>query len=312
MSAAKKKHKWVKWVAIVVAVVVIIALAMTALAKRGTESLDTYTAKTQDLRTWYSFSGTLEPVNQQSVTAASGTKVKTVHVKEGDQVKEGDVLFDVETINAMGQTETEELTAKQDGEVGEVNVKEGDTVLGDKPLTTVADYRTLEVDIKVDEYDVSALKVGKEVDVKVNAQDKSVKGKVQRVSHEATSENNVSYFPAKIRLEDSSGLYAGMSAEVTMLNQQAKGAVTLPEKALQFDEENQPYVLVKNADGKLQRKEVKTGLTDGTTVQITEGVSNGEQVYAAKESTNAFQMMAEGGDRERTASNAQTQEASQS
>ena len=65
MSAAKKKHKWVKWVAIVVAVVVIIALAMTALAKRGTESLDTYTAKTQDLRTWYSFSGTLEPVNQQ-------------------------------------------------------------------------------------------------------------------------------------------------------------------------------------------------------------------------------------------------------
>lgn len=312
MSAAKKKHKWVKWVVIVVVAVAIIALVMAALTKQEVASFDTYTAKTQDLRTWYSFSGTLAPVNQQSVTAASGTKIKSVHVKEGDQVKEGDILFDVETISAMGQTETEKLTAKQDGEVGEVNVKEGDTVLGDKPLTTVADYSTLEVDIKADEYDVSALEAGKEVDVKVDAQNKNVKGKIQHVSHEAISENNVSYFPAKIRLEDSNGLYAGMSAEVTMLDQEAKGAVTLPAKALQFDEENQPYILVKDTDGKMQRKKVKTGLTDGTTVQITEGVSNGDQIYAPKETTNAFQMMAEGGAQKGTGSKAQTQEASQS
>ena len=52
--------------------------------------------------------------------------------------------------------------------------------------------------------------------------------------------------------------------------------MTLPESAIQFEGEN-TFVYVMGANG-YERRDVKTGISDGVNIEIKEGLSLGEKV----------------------------------
>lgn len=282
----QKKHRWIKW-AVLGAVVAAVLLVLFLRPREA--AYDEETAKSQTLSTYLSFTGTVEAKERQVLTATTATQIKTVAVKEGDSVKEGDTLF--ETITGQ------KLTAEMDGEVGPIAIEEGDVVMAGTQLATVTDYSALQVGIKVDEYDVVSLEEGKEVTLKLGALGKEAKGTVAHVSKEAATVSGISYFPATIEIEEVEGLRAGMSAEVTLLKEQAEDAVTLSMKAIQFDNENKPYVYYRDEKGKVQTKAVAVGLQDGVTVQVTEGVAAGETILLPKETMDLMTMHKNGGNR---------------
>ena len=47
---------------------------------------------------------------------------------------------------------------------------------------------------------------------------------------------------------------------------------------MNYDTDNTAYVNVKGADGEMEKRSVKLGLSDTSMVQITEGLSEGETV----------------------------------
>ena len=65
------------------------------------------------------------------------------------------------------------------------------------------------------------------------------------MSKEGQIVNGVTFFTATIDLEKDDSVKIGMSAEVKLVNSNATGVVTLPMKAIQFDDNNSPYVLKK-------------------------------------------------------------------
>ena len=104
-------------------------------------------------------------------------------------------------------------------------------------------------------------------------------GTVTEIARNATTEAGVSYYPVKLEVEAAQNVRSGMSVEVSILNQQALGAVSLSLDALSYDEYNRPFVYLKDSEGKLVAEYVETGVSDGQYIEIVSGVSEGEAVY---------------------------------
>jgi len=258
----------------------IIALITSFVISPKVESYSEETAKNQDIATYYSFNGNIEAKDNQTVIADTMMQIKTIHVEEGDTVKKDDILFET--------TQGQKIKAKIDGEVGEILIEEGATLMTGTKMTTLTDYSNLQVTVKVDEYDIASMAPDKEVTVLVNALNKEITGKIAKVSKEATTVNGVSFFTASIDLENDPDLLVGMSTEVTMISQSAPNATTISMKALQFDNENQPFVYYRDNNDKVATKSVTVGINDGNIVQIEDGVKSGEVVLLPKEKTNTI------------------------
>lgn len=290
MSATKAKKKLRRRIIAAVVLVLLIGTAATLFLLRPKDAAFTEeTAKSGDIATYYSFGGNIEAKERQSVLADTMMQIKTLKVKEGDAVKKGDVLAET----TMGG----KIQAKIDGEITTIYVEESAQLMAGAPVMDLVNYDELQVTIKVDEYDLGTIQAGKAVTATINALDKDVKGTVSKVSREAVTMNGVSYFTASVDLEKDASLLVGMSAEVKLLNQEVKGVATLSMKALQFDNENKPYVYVKNAEGKTVAKAVTVGINDGVTVEIKDGVKAGDVVFLPKTGFT-FPMMGHRGDSE--------------
>jgi HlyD family secretion protein len=226
---------------------------------------------TGNISTIYSFTGSIVAPRAQNVTASAAGKVKEVYVEVNQTVEEGDRLLKLSS--------GEILKADIDGEVVSLNVGKDDTVGAGSVLLTVIDTARMEAEILIDEYDVGAVKIGRDVSVTVNALVVTTEGTLKSFNKQASSMGTMAAYKARVEFEVPENALQGMQVEVRMENQSAKNALLLSVDALQFDESNQVYVLTKNSAGEYVQTYVTTGINDGSTVQILSGLYNGQIVY---------------------------------
>ncbi|MDD3174053.1 MAG: HlyD family efflux transporter periplasmic adaptor subunit [Herbinix sp.] len=274
IKRAKKKN----WILISILAIVIVVVTAVFLMWPKTTSYESAVASIGDITTYYSFPGNVETKNRQTVMSEKVMQISAIKFKEGDTVKEGDVLIETST--------GDEIESKIDGVVTNVNIEENAQVMAGVKLMEIVDNNNLEIKVKVDEYDITALTAGKETTINIVAIDKELTGKVASMSVEGQTVNGVTYFTATIDLAKNSDVKIGMSAEVKLISEQVTGVVTLPMTAIQFDENNNPYVLKEDDNGTAVKTEITTGINDGTTVQIKNGVSNNEAVLYTKSTTS--------------------------
>jgi len=266
-----KKRKPIKWV---ILLVIVLALAVGALMRPADTALYTETqVKRGEISTTYSFTGSLAAAHTQTVTAAAADRVKNLYVEANAKVEEGDKLLRLMS--------GEVIKAEIGGEVVSLNVEEDDPVMPGSALMVIMDVERMEAKIQIDEYDAEAIELGKEVSVTVNALDETVMGTIRSFSKQAVSMGTMAAYTASVQLDIPEKALPGMQVEVKMLNQKAEDALLLKVDALQFDEENQVYVLVKNAEGEYEPVYIETGINDGSTVQILSGLEEGQTVYYA-------------------------------
>ena len=277
--STKRKSKKGKWITLgIIAIIAVGLVSYIALRPKKT-IYESIVAKTADITTYYSFSGNIETKNRQTVLSEKVMQISTINVKEGDLVKEGDVL--------LKSTAGDEIKAKIAGEIVNLKVEENAQVMSGAKLMEIVDYDNLQVSVKVDEYDLKAVAAGKETTVKIDALGTEIKGTIASVSKEGQTQNGVTFFVTTIDLVKNDALKVGMSTEVTMLSEKAAGVVTLPIKAILFDNDNNPYVLKKGEKVLPVKTAVTTGLNDGTSVEIKSGVTDGETVLFTSTATTA-------------------------
>lgn len=276
----KRKSKSKKWISVSIVVIILIAIVATFLMRKTPPLYENVEAKTGDITTYYSFSGNVETKNRQTVISEKVMQISEIKFKEGDKVKEGDVLITTTT--------GDEIKSDISGEIVNINVEENAQIMAGIKLMDIVDYNDLEINVKVDEYDLAAIETGKETTVHIGAIDKDMKGVISDISKEGQVMNGVTYFIATIDLDKDESIKIGMSAEVKLLSAKATGVVTLPMEAVQFDSDNNPYVLEKGEKKKVIRTDITTGINDGTTVEVTSGVTSGETIlYTNGEATTA-------------------------
>jgi multidrug efflux pump subunit AcrA (membrane-fusion protein) len=275
----KKSRKMV-----VISVIVIIAVALINLAStlrpKATASTEVTPAK-GEITTYYSFSGSVEARNRETVLADKMMQVKEIMVESGQVVKKDDVLIKT--------TSGEKIKAKMDGEISNIYIEKNAQILSGGKLLEIVDYSNLQLKVKVDEYDLSAIVKDKDATVTIHSLGKDVHGKVIEVSKEGIHSNGITFFETIISLDKDEAVRVGMSAEAKVINQSVKDVVTLPMSSIQFDDGNKPYILVKGDKGIGVKGELTLGINDGITVEIKEGVTINDKVLVPKkESSTSF------------------------
>lgn len=202
---------------------------------------------------------------------------ETVNAAKADS---GEALKQLEAFEAFAG-EDGVIRADGTGLVTEVSYKAGDELKTAGPMVSYVKEDAYTVSIDVSEEDISAIRVGDQVEVVISAYPDDVyEGTVEAVTTTASSEDaaTVSY-PVTIRIEgDTSLLYGGMTAAVTFAVDSVSNVLYVSRKAVQVSE-GKSFVYVDAGGGEKKPAEVETGFSDGSRVEIVSGLSEGDTVY---------------------------------
>jgi HlyD family secretion protein len=167
-----------------------------------------------------------------------------------------------------------------DGVVTAVGPSADDYIGTDSKIITVNDYDKTTVEVSVPEDDMTDIKEGSTANVYCPAlPDNTFAATVTDVGDATydSSTSTTSYDVTVTLSGDTSVLFAGMTADVTFITKQTKNVVYVSNRAIQRDDGNS-YVLMKDSDGNIVKKQVTTGFSDGSNVEIKSGLSDGDVV----------------------------------
>lgn len=280
-----RKHILRKIILVILLLLILAGVAFygySALKQEYTVTYDSYTATTGSISNALSFSGNLNLVDNKTYAASSTGAVRTLYVSAGDQVEEGDKLLRFKN----GET----VTADFAGRVNEVMVEEGDEVAAGANLLQVADFTHMQVTLRIDEYDIADVSVGEKCTVTATATEKTFESKIASINYISASQGSVAYYSAVAYVTVDEGVYPGMQVTVSIPQEEATDVVILKADAISFDETNQAFVWMKDEAGELEKVLIGTGISNGNYVEITSGLSDGDEVYveAEQETTSAM------------------------
>ena len=246
---------------------------------------------------------------ERTLTAQAAGTVTSINVQEGSDVAKDDIILglsgddltesiqsaseslrsaEISMQNLQDTMNNYTITAPISGTIIEKDAKVGDAVKTGDTLCIVYDLSYLEMNINVDELQISSISVGQQVQITADAvPDKTYVGTVTRVSMKGTSNGGTTTYPVSIRIDDTDGLRPGMNANAEIVVAEAKNALVVPNAAVVRGS----YVLVTrdspsaaNADTAMEAPEgfvyvpVKTGVSDDDYTQIVSGIQEGDTI----------------------------------
>lgn len=149
------------------------------------------------------------------------------------------------------------------------------------PLMTISSMETLLFKGTVDEIDVGKISEGMPVEIKIGAlPGVKILGQVKRISLKASQQDNATVFPIEITITDNNGtiLRAGYSANADIIIHRRLDVVTVPERVIVMRDNSAFVELPGGINGERIEREVKLGLSDAITVEIKEGLAEGDKV----------------------------------
>ena len=173
------------------------------------------------------------------------------------------------------------LTAPITGVIGSVSTQEGETVAAGfnaPTFVTIIDLERLQVDAFVDEVDIGKVQPGQEALFTVDAfPDKEFAGEVTAIYPKAVIQDNVVNYDVvvDIRTPYDGLLRPDMTASVMILLETRRGVLAVPEQAVK--RERGKTVIYVSAD-RVEARPVKVGWRDGSWVEITSGIEEGQTV----------------------------------
>jgi len=152
---------------------------------------------------------------------------------------------------------------------------------------TLTDLTNLVVKANVAEIDVSKVKGGQDASVTVNAlPDTPIAAKVISADLTPTTTNNIVQFGVSLSLtQPPQGLRPGQSASVSITVARADNALAVPSAAVRTVSGASTVTVLSN--GQEETRTVQVGVRSEALVQITSGLSDGDQVVLTLPSTSS-------------------------
>lgn len=173
-----------------------------------------------------------------------------------------------------------------DGMVLDVPLKEGSSVIESNTfnegttIATVADMGEMIFEGKVDESEVGKIKPGMELILTVGAIDsEKFKAWLEYIAPKGVKENGAIQFQvkAKVDLRKGNFLRAGYSANADIVLDRRDSVWALPESVLIF-EKGKTYAEIETSNQVFEKRELKTGLSDGINLEVISGVSPTDKI----------------------------------
>jgi len=222
--------------------------------------------------------GVVEPVPDKVnfISIRTSGRVTKVKVNQGDAVKEGDLLAEVESRQIGDPPPTIPVKATLAGIITERHVFVGEPIEPDKVLFKIADLSQVRVKCHVYEADVGKVALGQKARFYFEAYpDKPFEGMVEFLGGELEEESRS--LPVWCKLDNADiALRPNMRAEVRLITGESKDLIAVPVNAVLGDAGNL-FVFVENG-GVYEPKHVHVGKRDDRYVEIVDGLLPGDIV----------------------------------
>ena len=234
---------------------------------------DAYVVRQGSIATEKSFSASISVASSETHQNTSrATSIREIYVKNGQTVRKDDKLMLLDN--------GELLRAGLNGTVTEMRFDTTDWLWNNVNLIQISDLTHLKVSLSVDEYDVRNVAAGQKCLVTIVPTGQVFETEIAHVDRVSASSGQVAAYTATAELAVPENVLPGMTASVSIPSDSVTDVLVLDMAALAFDEEKQPYVLLKNDTG-YERTPVEIGLSDGMQVEIVAGLNEGDTVWAA-------------------------------
>ena len=195
--------------------------------------------------------------------------------REGDIVKEGDVLAYVDRDEIGFEFNKAPVEAPIDGIVGNVYIDAGTSVSPQIPICSVVNMDTVEVKVNIVERDLPRIKKGQRAQASVDAYAGEIfKGIVDRVSPVVDLASRTALVEIKISNDDHR-LRPGMFARIRILIGEKKDVLIIPRDAI-IKVGSLRYVFVVKVDNTVCRRTIETGIVENNKFEVVDGLGEGE------------------------------------
>ena len=169
------------------------------------------------------------------------------------------------------------VTAPISGTITMVNANVGSFATASAPMFEIANVDTLEISTGINEQNVSKIKIGQEVLLKIHSvSDKWMSGTITEISKVMNAQTK--NYPVTIALANKDDdLVAGMYAEVQVAVEHAEDVLVIPVDAIVY-KEAKPVAFIAQADGTVKEKALTLGINDGDNYVVTKGLQAGDQI----------------------------------
>jgi HlyD family secretion protein len=191
---------------------------------------------------------------------------------------------------ASAKTTNTLIRSTIDGMVLDVPVKEGFSVIqantfnAGTTIAIVADMNDMIFIGKVDETEVGKIREGMNIELTIGAIDEQKFNAILKyIAPKGKIENGAIQFEIKadLLLKEDQFIRSGYSANANIVLDRRDSVLTIPEGMLKFDKDT-AYVEVETGTQEFEKRYVKTGISDGINIEVTEGLTKNDKVKGEK------------------------------
>jgi HlyD family secretion protein len=174
------------------------------------------------------------------------------------------------------------------GTVLDVPVKVGNSVVltntfnDGTTIATVADMQDLLFVGSIDETEVGKLREGMRMDLVIGAlNDQRFTATLEYIAPKGTEQNGAMMFEIKgaATIPDTVIIRAGYSANAEIVLNERVNVLTIPEANVEMEDDKSFVQLITDTTTQaVTRTEIQTGLSDGLTIEVTEGLKAGDMI----------------------------------
>ena len=177
------------------------------------------------------------------------------------------------------------------GMVLDVPIKEGNSVIQSNTfnngttIATVADMKDMIFKGNVDETEVGKIKEGMNIELEIGAIEKDKFGAIlEYIAPKGKEENGAIQFEIKanVVLKDDQFIRAGYSANANIVLEKKDSALVIPEGLLKFEKDSSFVEIETLTPQVFEKRMVKTGISDGINIEITEGLTKTDKIKGEK------------------------------
>ena len=249
--------------------------------------------------------GTLE-IHAPVAVLAAGGEITDVAVSENDFVYANTKLFALENAPAgdsyntaftnraekaalyaqlLAYLKDPRVLAPVDGIIGEVKIAEGTEVAASTASDGMTDAVSLltggavKLTMDADELDIDSVALGQSATVTLDAYPgETFTATVTHISRIGTVSGSITTYPVEVTLSYDERLLEGMNGSAVILTSKKENVPLIPVARI-IEDSTGAYVNVKNATGEIERRDITTGLSDGTNAEVTAGLVAGDQIW---------------------------------
>jgi HlyD family secretion protein len=288
-----------KMLVISVLIITIIVLASLFIYNRNRQELielantKRITVEKKDLKKLVITNGKFVSQNERQVMSPLNGKIKEIKFQSNDKVNKDDVVIIIELTDERGRTSDQEIKSPINGRVTNLQVQTEDLVLaGQSPLFKVTNLSDLEIEANITESDIDEVVKDQKVEITISAlDDKRISGVVSFIALTPVQTNTeLSTYKIKIQPETiPAQVKIGMSCDLEIITQTKQNILTIPD-TYTYKKDSKTFVKTfrKNGDNiDVNEVEIKTGFKTETDIEITSGLSEGDEIILPTEEIEA-------------------------